>query len=211
MKVFKSTAAFIETLCLWVAVTSIGWLVGYSLIRYLADRTSTWISEEIIIVISVICGGCVVALVQWQYLEPKVSGIASWVGISACGLALGFAITSLAIGLTGSLFGAILGSIVGGFAVGIIQSFGLRSGARDKTIWILVTDLGWALACVLGILIFSQGDIAILPNSLQEVIVAWTLGSMVLSLVTVFALVLLFPGSMVKDPRTPVKWSFINY
>jgi hypothetical protein len=208
MKTFKTVSAFIESWCLWMAVTSIGWLIGYSLASYLAQSTSLEIPNEVAIGISVMCGGGVVALMQWQYLGPKVSGIGNWALFSACGLTFGFSITTIIYKITGSLSGAIVSGVLGGFVLGFFQWFGLRSDARRKIPWILMTVFGWALASDLGMLIFAQGDISRPPNTFQEVVGSWTMGSVVVSLVTVIALVMLFPKSIHKDPRTRIKWSF---
>jgi hypothetical protein len=69
----------------------------------------------------------------------------------------------------------------------------------------------WAISSGLGLLIFARGGISSLPNTFQEIVGAWTIGSVMVSLVTVIALVTLFPKSMSKDPRTPIKWSFLHY
>ena len=208
MKTFKSTTAFIEDWCLWMPVTSTSWLIGYALVGYLTQLSSLEISNEVNFVIGLICGGVLLGLMQWHYLRPKVSSISTWVVVSVCGLTLGFAITTIVFKLTGSLFGAFISGAFGGLVLGVVQRFGLLSDARDKASWILVTTLGWALAISLGALIFAQGNFSNLPSTFQEIVGSWTIGSAIVSLVTIFAVVTLFPKSMSKDPRTPIKWSF---
>lgn len=208
MKSFKSATALIEVWCLWMPVTSISWLVGYLLVGYLTQITRLEISNQFALAISILCGGILVGLMQWQYLRPEVSAISTWAVVSVCGISLGFAITGFAFKLTGSLFGAFISGAFGGLVLGVVQGFGLLSSTRDKVSWILVTASGWALAFGLGVFIFARGITASLPTTFQEIMVAWTIGSLVASSVTIFAMVTLFPKSMSRDPRTPIKWSF---
>lgn len=208
MKSFKSATAVIEVWCLWMPVTSISWLIGYSLVGYLTQMISFEISKEVAFVISLVCGGVLLGLLQWQYLRPEVSGVSTWVVVSVIGVTLGFAITTIAFQFTSSLLGAFISGAFGGLVLGFVQRFGLLSGTRDKVSWMLVTALGWALALGLGMLIFAKGNLSSLPITFQEIVGSWTIGSVIISLVTILAVVTLFPKSMRKDPRTPIKWSF---
>lgn len=208
MKTFKSATAIVEAWCLWMPITSISWLIGYSLAGYLTQLTILEISSEVAFVISLICGGILLGLLQWIYLRPEVSGISTWVVVSVCGVTLGFAITTITFKFTSTPLGAFISGAFGGLVLGFVQRFSLLSSARDKVAWILITAVGWALAFGLGMYIFTQGNIASLSGTFQEIVGSWMIGSMVVSLVTILAVVMLFPKSMRNDPRTPVRWSF---
>lgn len=208
MKTFKSATALIETWCLWMAVSSIGWLIGYSLIGYLAQRINPGVPREVALIISALCGGGLLALTQWQYLGLNVRSIGIWTLVSACGLTLGFTITTITFRLTGSLFGGFIAGASGGLVMGFVQWLGLRLDNRDKVAWVLMTILGWAVASGLGTLVYTQRNISSLPNTLQAIVGSWTIGSVMTSLVTVLAMATLFPKSMKKDARTHIRWSF---
>lgn len=108
---------------LWVAATTLGWLIG-----------SSFLPLELI-------AGLSMGVAQWLVLRPLFPQTAWWIPLSAGGWMLGWGI-SMAIGASGIAF--LVAGLVG-LSLGSFQWFILRKWVPLAGWWIVVNVLAWVI------------------------------------------------------------------
>lgn len=126
----QTDPAFDWTLWLqWLAVTTLGWLLGGVLLPELA----------------LVAAGLVIGILQWVVLRQRLTQTGWWVLVSAAGWAGGWAI---AIALISPEFGFLAGTVLGA-VVGTTQWIFLRRHFHRAGWWIAVSALGWTAGLTL--------------------------------------------------------------
>jgi hypothetical protein len=113
----------------WLAVTTLGWLLGGVLLPELA----------------LVAAGCVIGVLQWVVLRQRLPQTGWWVLASAVGWAGGWVI---AIALVPPEFGFLTGIVLGA-VVGTDQWLFLRRHFYRAGWWIPVSALGWTAGLTL--------------------------------------------------------------
>jgi hypothetical protein len=113
----------------WLAVTTLGWLLGAALLPELA----------------LVVAGFVIGVLQWVVLRQRLSQTGWWVLASAVGWAGGGAI---AIALVPPDFGFLTGTVLGAVG-GAAQWLFLRRYFYRAGWWVPVSALGWTAGLTL--------------------------------------------------------------
>ena len=113
----------------WLLATTIGWIIGLVLGREVGI-------------------GLIIGFFQWLVLRRYISKAGWWVGVTALGWAIGWAIiTSGAIVPSGSNFiTSVFSGALLGLTMGVGQWFLLRRWVNFASMWLLLAVSGWAIA-----------------------------------------------------------------
>jgi hypothetical protein len=107
----------------WILVTTLGWLIGWSLIRFDFGI------------------GIAIGILQWIVLRSLVRRAWWWILVTILGWIVGWGVIVLTLPpQAGILSGGILG-----LGVGVFQWLTLRQWFFRSWWWILTSTLGWAL------------------------------------------------------------------
>ena len=185
---------------LWMFLNTVGWPIGF----LMGFALGSIITEDVIEsgVLGEILGysmfgaalGSVVGLMQWFVLRRQISRAGWWIVASAAGLAVVMGAGIVVAALTDysvelASFAVLCRWVVvmalGGAVTGISQRLILRQRVSRASWWVLASTLGWALSIfVAGSIMVGRTDL-----TLGRQIGAWFGGGVVLSVVTVVAMV----------------------
>jgi len=124
----------------WLAVTTLGWVLGGLLLPGLALVTA----------------GLVIGILQWVVLRQRLPEAGWWILASTVGWAGGWAIV---IALVPPELGVLTGAVLGA-AMGTLQWLFLRGHFHQAGWWIVVSTLGWTAGLTLLTGQFLVGAVA---------------------------------------------------
>jgi hypothetical protein len=124
----------------WLAVTTLGWVLGGVLLPGLALVTA----------------GLVIGILQWVILQQRLPQAGWWILASTAGWAGGWAIV---IALVPPELGVLTGAVLGA-AMGTLQWLFLRGHFHQAGWWIVVSTLGWTASLTLLTGRFLVGAVA---------------------------------------------------
>ena len=163
-------------------------------------------SADYALVLGIIAGGMILGLVQLVLLQPPAKSDLVWTLATAVGWTLGLTMASLALKMTSTVTNGLFGAALGGLVLGIIQSLVMFSGGRRKSYWTLVTLLGWSAAMALGLVLMGESDSRVLTGDLAAILVAWTVGWCILSIVALVAIATLLPRPEKRETDVHIRW-----
>jgi hypothetical protein len=156
----QAWAARLAMWCAWVAVTTVGWLLG-SLGVLVVQLWTTGAADALIrsVAGSALLGGIVglaVGVAQWLVLRREQDGAQSWIAVNAGAWAVAWAIGQA---ITGSmlddywLLGLVPGGLLLAVIVGVCQWLSLKRCAQRAGWWLPASLIAWSVTgvvCIYG-------------------------------------------------------------
>jgi hypothetical protein len=156
----QAWAARLALWCAWVALTTVGWLLG-SLVVLMVQMWTTGAADAFVrsLVGSALLGGIVglaVGVAQWLVLRREQDGTQSWIAVNVAAWAVAWAIGQA---ITDSmlddywLLGLVPGGLLLAVIVGVSQWLALRRCAQRASWWLPASLIGWSvtgIACMYG-------------------------------------------------------------
>jgi hypothetical protein len=204
MKTLKTLSAWFESWLIWLPATGVAWAMSLVMAVAAAGALGPRLPLAASLALAGLAGGALIGLGQRLLLEPQVRGVGLW--ILVCALAWPVSLAAATVPLTwfNPVWAIPVGGVLGGAVLGLAQSLALRP-ASSRVSWFLMTVLGWTVAFGLNLLV---------PNlvwstrydGIVYVAVSVMAGLVLLSIVAVFARILLFPDFGKKDATDHVRW-----
>lgn len=206
MKISRTLAIQAEYWLLWLGTTGICWTVCLVFAVFIGQGFAFLIPPSIALVLGLFAGGIFLGLVQLVLLQPPAKSDLVWTLVTAAGWSLGLSIFALVLEIADLMAYGPLAAALGGFLSGAVQSLVMVSGNRVKNPWVLVTTLGWIVAMALGLVVSGHEDGQVLNGDLAAILVAWTVGWCILSVVAMVAIVTLIPKPEKRESDAHVRW-----
>lgn len=206
MKISRTLAIQAEYWLLWLGTTGICWTVCLVFAVFIGQGFAFLIPPSIALVLGLFAGGIFLGLVQLVILQPPAKGDLVWTMVTAAGWSLGLSIFALVLEMAGPMAYGLFAAALGGLLSGAVQSVAMVSNNRVKSAWILVTMLGWIVAMALGLVTSGQGNGQVLTGGLAAILVAWTVGWCILSVVAMVAIVTIIPKPEKRESDVHIRW-----
>jgi len=161
----------------WVAVTILGWVIGFFVCEALNEFVRTTFVDGLII-------GSAVGIAQWLVLRRRFAPIGWWVVFSIVGFGVGKAIADAATPGIAATVGYGLSGAVIGVSVGIAQWLVLQRHLPRAGWWVPANVAAWAV----GWTVISFAEDAV-GWPILTVYVVGTIGAAVAGIITGIALV----------------------
>lgn len=206
MKISRTLASQIEYWLLWLGISGICWPLCLVFAVLISQGFALLFSPVMAFVLGFIAGGMFLGLVQLVLLQPLTKSKLVWTLATAVGWSLGLIIFALSLKMIGTMTYSLFAAALGGLVFGTVQSLVIFPGSRRKRYWTLSTMLGWGAALALGLVLIGEGEARVLTGDLGAILVAWTVGWCILSIVALVALVILLPKPEKRETDARVHW-----
>ena len=205
MRAWGSLAGWLEASLSWMPVTGVSWCVSLIIALLAAQSMHMFLPGVAAWAVGMLVAGALIGLAQWVMLRPAVKGVAGWMLTTALGWVAGVVITASVTGGVSSALGRFVGVAVGGLVFGWAQGLALNPDAHRGE-WLLATAVGWSAALALGSSLPAGAGPGLVEDRILQTAVSGAVGSVMIGLIAVLALVLLFPQPGKQFSDRHVRW-----
>lgn len=190
----------------WEAVSGMGVVLSVIIAFSAAAVVGPDLHPALAMGIGLLLGGVLLALLQWQMLVPNSWGFAPWVLMTTLGWAAGLGVMAF-LNLQARSFLEIMASgFMAGLIMGILQRYALRLEPGPAVRWVGLTTLSWGGALIFGLFLLDLADVSPGQLSTVNLIQAWVVGALCISLLAVLMQMLICPLGKEKDLSKRTHW-----